>query len=336
MKILFSGYHNPHFMTITEYLEDAIKVLGHELFVFDDRSHIVPGRIRKRIRWLDIADNRYINKKLILLADKTKPEMVIITGGHRIKADTINHLKKWNVRTVLWTIDAPLNFEPLIEAAPSYDRIFCQGTEAIELFSQAGIQGAVWLPMACAPEYHRPVTLSADEKKQFGNDLVFVGSFYPNRLKLLEQLAGFDLGIWGPGWDRLPQDSALRQSIRGNHVKPEVWVKIYSASKIVLAPHFHDPGKRFLVYQASPKIFEALACGAFIISDMQRDVLSLFKRGTHLECFTDAADLIEKINYYLANPADREKIARQGRQEAVCKHTYRERIEKLISIVSQN
>ncbi|MCK4821562.1 hypothetical protein KA005_37695 [bacterium] len=63
MKILFSGYHNPNFITITEYMESAIKALGHELIVFDDRQHIIPGRIRRRLKRLNRFDLQHINKK---------------------------------------------------------------------------------------------------------------------------------------------------------------------------------------------------------------------------------------------------------------------------------
>ena len=56
MKILFSGYHNPDFLTITEYMEMAIENLGHKPVVFDDRRHIVPGRLRRKIGWLNKFD----------------------------------------------------------------------------------------------------------------------------------------------------------------------------------------------------------------------------------------------------------------------------------------
>jgi len=47
MKVLISSYHNPNFVTISEYIEEAIRALGHRLYVFNDRNHLIPGRIRK-------------------------------------------------------------------------------------------------------------------------------------------------------------------------------------------------------------------------------------------------------------------------------------------------
>jgi spore maturation protein CgeB len=330
MKILFSGHHNPHFFTITEYLEKAIRFLGHELIVFEDRQHLIPGRIRSRSVFLHRLDLNIINRKLLTMAKSVKPDIAIITGGNRIAAETIRHFKRLGIATVLWTTDPPRQFEPLITMALSYDAIFCQGTEAIELLDRAGIGGAQWLPMACDPSYHHPVECTAEDEKTYGSDIVFVGSYYPNRAALFEKLVDFDLAIWGPGWDALDHNSPLCRCIRGAHTTPAEWLKIYSSSKIVLATHYQDPENRFPVYQASPRIFEVLACRAFLICDDQKDVFSLFKDGIDLVRFLDAADLDNKIRYYLAHSEERNAIADQGRKAVLARHTYQDRIKELL------
>jgi spore maturation protein CgeB len=331
MKILFSGHHNPHFLTITEYLERAISALGHDLYAFEDRQHLIPGRIRSRSKFLHWLDLDIINRKLLAMAKSVKPAIAIVTGGNRIAAKTIRHFKGLGITTVLWTTDPPLHFEPLVTMAASYDAIFCQGTEAIELLDRAGIGGAQWLPMACDPEVHHSVSCSAAEKKKYGSDIVFVGSYYPNRAALFEKLVDFNLAIWGPGWDALDRNSPLRRCIRGAHTTPAEWLKIYSSSKIVLATHFQDPENRFPVYQASPRVFEILACGAFQFCDDQRDVFALFKDGYDLVKFTDGQDLVAKVQYYLDHPEERKQIAAQGRGTVLFRHTYQARVKELLT-----
>ncbi len=335
MKILLSGYHNPHFLTITEYMEAAIKNLGHELISFDDRQYIIPGRIRQRINWLHNLDLNNINKRFIRLALEKRPDIAVITGGHRIKASAIKTLKDNGIYTVLWTIDAPSNFQPIIDVASLYDHIFCQGTEAVELLDNAGMKDADWLPVGCDPVVHRPVDISLEEKEHYGNDVVFVGSYYPNRADLFENLSDFDFGIWGPGWDKLGSKTRLRECVKAGHTKPAEWSKIYSASKIILAVHYQDIQKRFPVYQASPRVFESMACGAFTISDNQRDVFLLFKDGDHLVCFNNPEELIKKVEYYIDHSKERERIALQGREEVLNSHTYQHRMKKLLTFVEK-
>jgi len=333
MKILFSGHHNPHFFTITEYLEKAIGILGHEQFVFEDRQHLIPGRIREMIPFLDRLDLKFINQRMLALASSTKPDIAVVTGGHRISSETVLKMVKQGVVTVLWTIDPPLYFQPIIKVAPFYDHIFCQGTEAVELLDRAGIKGSQWLPMACDPDYHHPVDCPVADREKYGSDLVFVGSYYPDRASIFEKISEFDLAIWGPGWDGLDRNSPLRRCIRGAHATPDEWLKIYSASKIVLATHYHDPQNRFPVYQASPRVFEALACRAFMLCDDQRDVFSLFQDGRDLVRFIDASDLKNKVQYYLARSEEREKIASTGYRNVLNNHTYLHRIKQLLSSI---
>ncbi|MHB8092081.1 MAG: CgeB family protein [Syntrophales bacterium] len=336
MKILFSGHHNPHFLTITEYLEKAIRSLGHELVIFEDRRHLIPGRIRGKLPFLERFDLQIINQRLLKMAGEARPDLAIVTGGHRILPETVEKLKKLGTRAVLWTIDAPIDFQPIIAAAPVYDHLFCQGTEAIELFSKAGITNARWLPMACDPDFHHPVDIGASAREKYGNDIVFVGSFYSERARLFEKLAEFDFAIWGPGWENLSSSSPLRRCVRAAHTTLAEWVKIYSAGKIVLATHYHDPQSSFPVYQASPRIFEALACGAFVICDQQRDVFALFEEGKHLASFSDINDLKEKINFYLNHPEARKTIAEAGQREVVANHTYIHRIKELLATIGLN
>ena len=333
MEILVSGYHNPNFLTITEYIEGAIRQQGHKVYVFDDRNHLFPARLRGRFPFLNRVSIQLINFSLRKIISLRKPDVVLVTGGNRILGSTIRKLDK-KTTSILWTTDAPVDFRNISVSAKDYDYVFCQGTEAVEILAQQGVE-ARWLPMACQPQKHKPVKISREERPVFGSDIVFVGSYYPNRYALFKNLVDFDFGIWGPGWNKIKSDE-LRFHLKGAHTQPSDWVQIYSASKIVLAPHYQDPKGQFPVYQASPKIFEALACGAFVISDYQKDVFALFEDGRHLVGFETEAELRDKIRYYLDHPKKRKEIAKQGRIEALKNHKYVDRVSKLLTCVGKN
>jgi len=336
MKILLSGYHNPHFITITEYVERAIEKSGHSLISFDDREFTIPGRIRQKVHFLQNWDLGRLNNRLVSLAFTYKPDLCLITGGHRILPTAIEKLKALGVITVLWVIDAPLEFEPIIKAAPRYDFVFTGGSEAYDILKDISIEKLHLLPFGCDSDLHRPHKLTGDEEENYACDIAFVGTvdpkLYDARVKILEAISDFNLGVWGPGSERIPVSSPLREKIRGDKTIPDVWTKIYSQTKIVLCLHYKDPERIVPCYQASPRIFEALACGGFVISDDQKDVFSLFKEGEHLARFIDSDDLIEKIAYYLDNRTKRREIALRGMKEVLDKHTYVHRIETLLSV----
>lgn len=331
MKILLSGYHNPHFITITEYIERAIERLEHSLISFDDRKFIIPGRIRQRVHFLQKWDLRRLNNKLISLAFRYAPDLCLIAGGYRVFSETIVKIKERGIRTALWTIDAPRDFQPLIDVAPLYDFIFCGGTEAQELLAEAGIKKTHWIPFACDPEFHKPEDVNSEEKKIWGSDVTFVGSFYPNRAQILEKIVDFNLKVWGPAWDKLRGESPLRKIAKDTQLKPEEWIKILSSSKIGIVIHYQD-GK-IPCYQATPKVFEALACKSFLLVDDQKDVRSLFEDGRHLVIFKDTEDLRKKITHYLNHPEERKNIVEKGYEELMQKHTYLHRLRQMLNII---
>ena len=91
-------------------------------------------------------------------------------------------------------------------------------------------------------------------KKKYTKDIVFVGSFYNNRKKIIETISNLDLLVCGPGWGKVLKGSLLFNKIIDKRVNYDEWLKMYSAAKIVLAVHFDDnktPSK-----QISPKVFE--------------------------------------------------------------------------------
>jgi spore maturation protein CgeB len=331
MRILFSSYHNPSFWTITEYAERTIMKLGHELIPFDDRAFIIPGRLRKSVRFLQDIDLKRLNRRLISLVSSTNPDLCLVAGGNRILPETVRKIKSQGIKTVLWTIDAPRNFQPILAAAPDYDFIFCGGTEAQELLARVRIKKTYWLPFACDSEIHKPSDINPEEQKKWGSDVSFIGSYYPNRADALEKLADFDLQVWGPGWKKLAKDSPLKKRATDTQLKPEEWIKVISSSPINIVIHFQDG--ETLCCQASPRVYETLACRGFLLVDNQKDMRSLFKDGKHLVIFKNTEDLRKKITYYLKQPEERKKIARQGYEETVHKHTYTHRLKEMFSVI---
>ena len=339
MKLLFSGYHNPHFVTVTEYAEGAARALGHTLEVFDNRSFLLPGRIREVFPPFQQWDLARLNRKLVAVARAFRPDVFLEIGGDRILPQTVRALREGGIKTALWTTDPPQHPDiPLFTNAGAYDFIFCAGSETQEMLSERGRKDARLLPFACDPRVHAPVVVSGADAARYQADIVFVGSvhpgLYPGRVKILESIADLNLGVWGPGSETILAGSALKRNVRGEAITPQEWVRVYSAAKIVLCMHYRDPRGRMPCHQASTRVFEALACKCFLLTDRQRDVESLFADGKHLAVFQDAADLRKKIGYYLEHDEQRTRIAEAGYAEVLQKHTYVHRIRELLNTIN--
>jgi len=153
----------------------------------------------------------------------------------------------------------------------------------VDIFKGRGLNHARWVPFGCDPSVHRPVELTAKERTRYARDIVFVGSFYPNRAKLLSSIADLDLQIWGPYWSKAKELSLLKNKFIDVKMNYDQWVKIYRAAKIVLVVHYQSPNVP--CHQASPKLFEAMACQACVFVDNQKDARALFESGRHAVFF---------------------------------------------------
>ena len=333
-------------MSMTECIERAITDMGHTMEIFDWYKFIIPGRLRERISFLNSWDVKRINRDLIQQVKRFKPDMLLVAGGFTIYPKTILAIRSLvNVVTVNWIADYPRNFDFHLKAGPYYDYFFTSGTDALEKYREAGNKNGYWLPFACHPEIHKPLTLTEEEKEKYGTDICFVGSNYPERIEILEKLSDFDFGIWGIGWEKLQKDSPLKRLIRGGIVGPDEWVKIFNASKIVL----NITPRKLLIKEAyidemdekdfrmcNTRVFEILGCGAFQLIDAKADAMTLFEDRKHLVFYKNVDELINLAKLYLHNPEERKRIAENGRQIALEKHTYKHRIEEILSIIGQN
>ena len=329
MKILVISNLNPHFENTNIYRLRALAHLGHDLIFFNDRTFIIPGRIRERVPALHNWDLKRLNQHMLRVAAETRPDMCLTVGGYRILPTTLITLKTIGITTILWTTDAPgTEFKHIIDTAHLYDHVFCAGSEAMEILALIGKRDTTWLPYACDPEFHRPLEMVEADKILYGRDIAFVGSYYPNRWQILKELIdNYNVGIWGPGWQQLVKDKH-RNYIQAIHINHSEWIKIYNSAKIVIIIHYQDGNTP--CYQASPKVFEALACRSFVMVDSQRDVLKLFSSAKHLVSFTCVEDLKLQIDYFLNHDNERRAIAAEGYREVLDKHTYQHRMKMIV------
>ena len=83
----------------------------------------------------------------------------------------------------------------------------------------------------------------------------------------------------------------------------------------------------------SNRLFDGSAAGAFIITDEVRGLATVF--GDAIETAANATELKEKVDYYLANPAEAEERARRARSIVLAGHTFDHRAEQIIETYRQ-
>lgn len=202
-----------------------------------------------------------------------------------------------------YLIDTYGSFSWHIEWAKNFDYVFLADLSFVERFRQAGMN-AFWLPLGCDPEVHIPQTL--------------------------EQV--YDIGFVGTvmaGTDRQRYLAALSSQCKVHYERSflQEMGATFSKSKMVFN---NAVGKTDL----NMRFFEAMSCGALLLSDMSRDSGQniLFEPHQDYALFNEQ-NIVEVAQYYLSNDWARQSVAKRGQELVLAAHTYQHRTDHLLDVV---
>ena len=116
----------------------------------------------------------------------------------------------------------------------------------------------------------------------------------------------------------------VKKYIKGEHIPNNELRKAYSSCKILLCDHWDDMrDKGFL----SNRLFDASACGAFIISDNVRGVEDVF--GGTVVTYEDQDELSNLFKRFL-NGEKKNNIIEEIRKDMIKHHNYGKKAEQIL------
>ncbi len=83
------------------------------------------------------------------------------------------------------------------------------------------------------------------------------------------------------------------------------------------------------------RAMDIMGAGGFLLTNYQRDFDRHFTAGKDYVYYENLDDMIEKLDYYLTNPTERDEIARSGQQKVYSGHTYEQRFQKILDIIQK-
>jgi spore maturation protein CgeB/GT2 family glycosyltransferase len=240
--------------------------------------------------------------------------------------DVVLHLKglshfhpKPGQFNVLWSISHPAGLTG--EECDGYDLVAVASPLFAEQLRERTRTPVVILEQATDPWVMRP-----DPTSELAHELVYVA----NSRNVLRPIARDllpttrDLAIWGTRWEGLIDTSQLV----AEHLPNDELHRVYSSAGIVLNDHWNDMREHGYI---SNRIYDALACGALVLSD---DVPGLTERfGDAVAVYRSAEELHELIERLLADPAERRRRGEEGRAAVLAHHTFAHRIDELLATV---
>jgi spore maturation protein CgeB len=131
------------------------------------------------------------------------------------------------------------------------------------------------------------------------------------------------LALYGSGWEheRLPSGIWL-----GVHLPNSELPAYYSAADVVLNDTWPEMAAEGFIPN---RIYDAVACGAFVLSDNIEGIQAEFDGG--VPTYADGADLRQKVAAFLADPAARGAHARRAQAAVLERHTFDQRADDMMT-----
>jgi spore maturation protein CgeB len=178
------------------------------------------------------------------------------------------------------------------------------------------------LSLAADPSVYRPIRT----KDQYRANVVFAGTATPRRERLLSELVGLGLAIWGPGWRK----TSLRDYCRGEVPSTEEFVNAYAGASVAINIHHVAVEGDPLEASCNLRLFELAAMGLPQVVDDRGDLARHFVAGREVATFRDGAELKDVVRHLLENPADAERLGHGARSRLLHDHTWMHRGRQLL------
>ncbi len=328
MRVLIAGPLAGGSLPVARATAAAFTSMGYES-VFVDYSPVADGlRIAKASGSADykMAFAGALERLLVDQINKFKPDILLgIAQSPLFNARLLDELRKLGVITLYWFVE---DFRVLTYwkwLAPHFDIFFSIQSETFKnALAEAGVNNHYYLPVAFDNNLDEFPVQSGDR-----TPISFMGAPYPNRVRVFETLAPYNLKIYGQGWDRhpLPGVTAGSRWLGESEVR-----SIYRNAEINLNLHSsmdpHTIGGDFV----NPRTFELAGMGCFQLCD-RRELLPPLYSEDEIVQFGDEAELIEKIEYYMEHEGERKELARNARKRTLRHHLYEHRVVEILNAV---
>jgi hypothetical protein len=360
MKILLAG--DWHSQVHEEPAARALASLGHEVHRFGwsryfERPRSGPARtirhvaLRLQNKYLAGPAVSRLNGDLVAEARRLSPDLLFVYRATHILPQTLAAIRQERPSTVLATYnnDDPFSrsyprwmWRHFVAALPRWDIAFAYRHANVDDYLRAGAPRAELLRSFFVPERMHPVELTPDEHARYDSDVTFAGHYEDDgRLQMLEALAGRGLRvrIFGPtsrvrkfDWDHaLRSSQLLRSQIPVRPAWNEEYNKALCGAKIALC--FLSKLNRDTYTR---RCFEITATGTLMLSEYTPDLATLFREGEEADFFRSSGELVEKVEFYLADDEVRRRVAAAGlRRVHADGHDVTSRMQEMLRAVER-
>jgi spore maturation protein CgeB len=321
------------------------------LFTLQAMGHTIIDHDVTWLNYINASDHgKEYNAALKAVIAKTKPDVYVCTKAiknkFRVHPETHLWVQKNVGVTVYWSQDDPFLMPMFLsnKLYSGYSIALTCTKDSFNDYTKVGIKPYLFWP--AFDTVIRKFTPVPEEQKI---DFVFVGTPYactnvPRKTVVFGLInRGFkNIELYGdPLWVSntvvmrkgkpfISGDSRLAPYYKGQAAWSDVH-RIYAKAKLNLSNHV----LRASMY-LNDRVPMVLGVGGFLFMDKNPGMENIFRHERDVVFYDNHEDLMSKVEYFMAHPEARIRIAKDGQKTGLEKHTYQNRARQLVNILHEN
>lgn len=342
---------------IYKYYLDAMKANENiEVHGFDMHNHLIYHKyaVDKMFPHFEPEDRQAIytinsTRSLLYETIVYKPDFIFVVAGtlipHEVYRELLNirHHNNMHFGLALYLTECPYvdTQEQFVQYA---DVLFVNDKISVKDFDPDGSHYVDYLPHSYSPEVHYDGSMNGHiYKPEYSSDVLFGGTAFVERVDMMASVnwEGVNLKLIGDKQSWLyGNGSGKLDDFVNDKIVINNWelANYYRGTKIALNIHrtrsgFDETDEGLNnytdAYSIGPRLYEAAACGAFILTDYRQEAVDIF--GDTIDYFDTPKEMEEKIHYWLHPDNEQERMNRAiAAKERIADCTFSNRLEKYV------
>jgi spore maturation protein CgeB len=314
---------------------NALRRLGHRVEHINVRELLPATLWIDRIIWR--VGGQYLSPWILrslptILHGKTF-DLCYVDGGECVSPSVIELLRLHAAKIVNYNIDDPLGLRDVARFAayrrsvPFYDLCVVVRAENVAEARQLGAKDVMRVYRSSDEIAHAPRVITQQDSKEWRADVLFLGTWFPERGPFLLELIelGVPLTIRGANWRKAREWGALKPYFKGGQLEGDNYALALQCAKVNLG--LLSKGNRDL---HTTRSLEIPALGALLCAERTTEHLGMYVEGEDALFWDGAQECANVCHEALRDDVRRRKIAAAGHARSIVNGNHNERVMKAV------
>lgn len=310
---------------------NALRRLGHRVEHMDLR-HLLP-----KTPWVDRITWRmggnlfspWIMYTLPARLAGLRFDLCYVDGGEWVTPKVISLLRRHAAKIINYNADDPLGprdgarFKAYRRSLPHYDLIVVVRQENVAEAYALGATKVMRVYRSADEISHAPRQLTAEDHQTWDSEVLFLGTWFPERGPFLLDLIqrGVPLTIRGSNWHKAPEWSQIKSHWEGGFIAGDDYAKAIQCAKVNLG--LLSKENRDLHTSRS---LEIPALGSLLCAERTDEHMTMYAEGQEALFWKDAEECATMCRFALADETSRQAIAEAGYRRVKKNGHYNEQV----------